>query len=209
MPAAVLAWKERKNLAEVNQIHFDLLATYRDDFSKYSGRFNLQYLEDILRTVPRQLGQKYIYTHANSEAGISSLKQAYGLLCKARICHSIASCSANGIPLGAEENRKYSKAIFFDVGLCSASLGLNHLRNTHEITLVNLGGIARSKLNTKLDRIEQRSRKYPEAVFNNLGYALDLELLRTCFHSLLPKTFEDCRNPKGRWKYKAISFLLY
>ncbi len=39
-------------------------------------------------------------------------------------------------------------------------------------------------LNTKLDRIEQRSRKEPKATFNNLGHALDLELLRTCFHSL-------------------------
>lgn len=41
-----------------------------------------------------------------------------------------------------------------------------------------------NKLNTKLDRIEQRSRKYPEATFNNLGHALDMDLLRTCFHSL-------------------------
>ena len=41
-----------------------------------------------------------------------------------------------------------------------------------------------TKLNTKLDRIEQRSRKYPEATFNKLGHVLDLDLLRTCFHSL-------------------------
>ncbi|MCB1075354.1 MAG: group II intron reverse transcriptase/maturase [Simkania sp.] len=40
------------------------------------------------------------------------------------------------------------------------------------------------KLNTKLDRIEQRSREAPEATFNNLGHALDLDLLRACFHSL-------------------------
>ena len=39
-------------------------------------------------------------------------------------------------------------------------------------------------LNTKLDRIGQRSRKDPQATFNNLGHALDLDLLRTCFHSL-------------------------
>jgi RNA-directed DNA polymerase len=41
-----------------------------------------------------------------------------------------------------------------------------------------------NKLNTKLDRIEQRSRKDPQAIFNNLGHALDMELLRACFHSL-------------------------
>ena len=40
------------------------------------------------------------------------------------------------------------------------------------------------ELNTKLDRIEQRSRKDPQATFNNLGHAIDLDLLRTCFNSL-------------------------
>lgn len=44
--------------------------------------------------------------------------------------------------------------------------------------------IANTKLNTKLDRIEQRSRKEPQAIFNNLGHALDMDLLRTCFNSL-------------------------
>lgn len=44
--------------------------------------------------------------------------------------------------------------------------------------------IANKELNTKLDRIEQRSRKYPQATFNNLGHAIDLDLLRACFYSL-------------------------
>ena len=39
-------------------------------------------------------------------------------------------------------------------------------------------------LNTKLERVEIRSRDNPSAIFNNLGHALDLDLLRTCFHSL-------------------------
>ncbi len=44
--------------------------------------------------------------------------------------------------------------------------------------------IANKELNTKLARIEQRSRKDPNATFNNLGHALDLDLLRACFYSL-------------------------
>ena len=42
----------------------------------------------------------------------------------------------------------------------------------------------KKELNTKLARIEQRSRKDPQAIFNNLGHALDLDLLRACFHGL-------------------------
>lgn len=44
--------------------------------------------------------------------------------------------------------------------------------------------IANKVLNTKLHRIEQRSRKYPQATFNNLGHALDMDLLRACYRSL-------------------------
>ena len=37
---------------------------------------------------------------------------------------------------------------------------------------------------TKLERVEQRSRRDPGTVFNNVGYILDLELLRECYDSL-------------------------
>lgn len=90
MPAAVKSWISDKNLATVKQIQYDLLSTYRDDFSKYSGRINLQRLEDILSSVPRQLGQKFIYHQANPDSTSSSLKQALELLLKARICHHVA-----------------------------------------------------------------------------------------------------------------------
>jgi RNA-directed DNA polymerase len=39
-------------------------------------------------------------------------------------------------------------------------------------------------LYTKLDRIEQRSRRDRGAVFNNLGHQISLDLLEACFHSL-------------------------
>jgi len=38
MPAAVAAWTSTRSLEEVHQIHHELLATYYDDFPKYSGK---------------------------------------------------------------------------------------------------------------------------------------------------------------------------
>jgi len=67
MPAAVLSWANDKNLKMINQIHFDLLATYREDFAKYRGRLTINRLEDILASIPRQLGKKFVYSHANPE----------------------------------------------------------------------------------------------------------------------------------------------
>jgi hypothetical protein len=144
MPAAVSAWAAEKEPDKVNQIHFDLLATYRDDFAKYSGRLAIDRLEDVMSSVPRQLGKKFVYREANSEVNSAPLKQALDLLSKARVCHRVVSTSANGLPLGAEADDRFLKVIMLDCGLCSASLGLSlyQLRSISEISMINSGGVA-------------------------------------------------------------------
>ncbi len=144
MPAAVSAWSTEKAPDAVNQIHFDLLATYRDDFAKYSGRLTIERLEEVMSSIPRQLGKKFVYKDANSEVGTAPLKQALDLLTKARVCHRIVSTSANGLPLGAESDERFSKVIMLDCGLCGASLGLSlhQLRSLSEISMINSGGMA-------------------------------------------------------------------
>ncbi len=143
-PAAVLSWSAEKSPDTINQIHFDLLSTYRDDFAKYSGRLTTDRLEDVMSSVPRQLGNKFVYTDANSEVRLPSLKQALDLLTKARVCHRVVATSANGLPLGAEADEKFSKVIMLDCGLCNASLGLSlhQLRSVSEISMINSGGMA-------------------------------------------------------------------
>jgi uncharacterized protein len=144
MPAAVALWAKERDPIAINQIHLDLLATYRDDFGKYHGRLPIDRLEEILSSVPRQLGQKFVYKQVNSEVSSSPFKKAMELLTKARVCHRIVSTCANRLPLGAEANEKFFKAILLDCGLCSASLGLSlhRVRSLSEIILINSGGLA-------------------------------------------------------------------
>ncbi len=142
MPAAVSHWAQNRSLKAIHQIHHDLLATYRDDFSKYSGRIATQRLDETLMAVPRFLGQKLFYSRVNPSG--QSIKHALDLLCKARLCHRVRSTVANGLPLGAELQERYSKVIHLDVGLCSKALGLSldQLVMIHELNLINKGGIA-------------------------------------------------------------------
>jgi predicted AAA+ superfamily ATPase len=144
MPAAVLSWAKDKNLKTINQIHFDLLATYREDFAKYRGRLTINRLEDVLASTPRQLGKKFVYSRANPEVNTPPLKQALDLMLKARVCHQVLATSANGLPLNAEIKEKFFKVILLDCGLVSAELGLSlhQLNSVAELTLVNNGGIA-------------------------------------------------------------------
>lgn len=144
MPAAVLSWANQKNFEAVNQIHFDLLTTYRDDFAKYNGRLSTNYLGDVMNSIPRQLGKKFVYKNINPDISSNSLKQALDLLSKARIAHRIVTSSANGLPLGAEANEKFFKVIMLDCGLCGVLLGLSlhQLKSLSEITMINNGGMA-------------------------------------------------------------------
>lgn len=144
LPAVVVDWVSHRSLEHVNQIQHDLLATYRDDFSKYKGRVSIEKLDETMLAIPKMLGQKFVFKQVNSSVQANTIKQVLNLLEKARVAHRIQGCFANGVPLAAEVKEKYFKEIFLDVGLCGAALGLNllQLNNTDEIMMINKGGIA-------------------------------------------------------------------
>jgi predicted AAA+ superfamily ATPase len=144
MPAAVSRWITSHSLQEVSQIQNDLLATYQDDFNKYRGRIELERLAEVMKAVPQLLSEKFVFSKINPKVQTASLKKSLDLLCKARVCHCVTSCHANGVPLGAGIDKKFMKVIFLDVGLCCASLDLSmsEIATTEELVLCNKGAIA-------------------------------------------------------------------
>lgn len=144
LPAAVESWVTEFSLNEVSRIHNDLLATYRDDFAKYKGRVATEILDEVVMSVPKMLGRKFVYSHLDINAPSETIKKVVKLLGRARICHRVSGCSANGVPLAAETKDKYFKEVFIDTGLSSTSLGLDLPRYnaTKEIAMVNRGAIA-------------------------------------------------------------------
>lgn len=144
LPASVSNWISERSLNKINQIQNDLLATYRDDFSKYKGRIAIERLDEVIMAIPKMLGKKLVFSRINPAIQASTIKQVLDLLGKARICHRINGTSANGIPLAAEIKEKYFKEIFLDTGLCCTALGLNlnQINAANEIIFINHGGIA-------------------------------------------------------------------
>ncbi len=144
MPAAVKKWATTKNFLEVSKKHHNILATYKGDFHKYAGRIDPDIIEQTMAQVPLELSKKFMYSKVTSEVQVPTIKKALNLLCKARICHRRISTAANGVPLRDKKNEKFIKALFVDVGLCSASLNLSleSIRSVQELTLINSGGIA-------------------------------------------------------------------
>ena len=144
IPEAVLTWINSASLEEVAITHSDLINTYQDDFNKYTKKIAGLYLPDLLKTIPRVLGQKFIYNKVNSNARTENIKESLHLLKQARICTIVQGCYANGIPLGADINPKAFKVILLDTGLTSKILDLKlyQFDTISDICLINNGAIA-------------------------------------------------------------------
>ncbi len=144
LPQAVEAWCAERSYLDVARIQQDLLATFRDDFSRYSGRIPIQRLERVMSAVPRMLGRKFKYSQVDPEQRAAALRYALDLLCKARLCHRVTASDCTGLPLGAEVRDRTFKVIGLDVGLTSAALGLSSrsMHSVREVSLVNEGGLA-------------------------------------------------------------------
>ena len=156
LPAAVSSWLTHGSLQKVNHLHHDLLATYGDDFAKYSRNVDVDRCREALAAIPRFLGEKFMYSRVNQQVQSRLIKKALDVVEKARICHSVSSCSANGLPLGAEVNDRFFKMIFLDVGLGSALLGLklHELQSCEDINLINKGGVSEQMVGQLLRTID-------------------------------------------------------
>jgi len=144
LPAAVNNWVQNQSFLSVNEVHQNLLTTYRDDFSKYAKRLAHARLQEVFQAVPRQLGKKFKYSAINQDVQSSTLKNALSLMCQARLCHKVYASAGDGIPLAAGIKEKIFKVILLDVGLATAAMGMTLTERVKfsELHLLNEGGIA-------------------------------------------------------------------
>ncbi|GHT29235.1 ATPase [Bacteroidia bacterium] len=125
MPEVVKTYIEENDLLRCQQVLDDLMDTYYNDFSKYKKRVPPTRLRDVFSSVMEQCCKKFTYSNASTEASIDQIKDSLMLLEMAGLIHSIYQSTANGIPIGAQINRKFTKYIPFDTGIFQRFLGLN------------------------------------------------------------------------------------
>jgi predicted AAA+ superfamily ATPase len=156
MPAAVASWAITHSLEDVHQIHHELMATYYDDFSKYSGKIPTSRLQKALNKAPEMLGKKCIYAHINSDLPSTQMKHTIDLLAQARLIHRVYHSHGNGVPLAAEIKETFFKLIYIDIGLASSTLGLkfNNLSAITDLETINQGGLSEQFVGQILRTIE-------------------------------------------------------
>ncbi|MCE3253606.1 MAG: hypothetical protein K0Q67_2626 [Cellvibrio sp.] len=139
MPEAVATWfnNTEKSIVErvndVRKVHADLIAGYKRDFGKYSGKMDAQLIEAVFSNIPSQLSAvldesvkrfkfKGVFErksrYAEFESPISWLHR-----CRLALKNFVIEGRPR-TPLAAYQKDKMVKLFLFDVGL------LNHMLNT-------------------------------------------------------------------------------
>ncbi len=144
MPEVIQVYKDTGSLLETNVVKYSILNTYRDDFSKYGSRIDIDKLQEVFDKLGTTVGKKIRYVQLLPQARSALTEQILTLFVQARIIYRVYHCSANQIPLRAEMNRKVSKGILLDIGIYHALNGLSLAEISHEqdIFFSNQGALA-------------------------------------------------------------------
>lgn len=155
MPEVVKIYTQNQSdITAVQKVLSDITLSYYDDFAKYKNRSPLLRLREVLGSVVKQAGGKYIYSKAGTLSNPSQAKEALDLLEMAGLVHKVYHSSGQGLPLGAEANYKKFKALLLDTGIFqqSAGLKLSEYLIAKNIDMLNKGSIA--ELFTGLEMIK-------------------------------------------------------
>ncbi|MCK5538087.1 MAG: ATP-binding protein, partial [Bacteroidales bacterium] len=152
MPECVQTYINTNSFVETIKLQSDLIASFRQDFSKYAGHSDKRCLNAVLTTVARKAGEQIKYSHLSDDFSIPTIKKAFDLLETARLFTKVKSASPSGIPLEASASEKKFKAVFLDIGLLSNLSGFysNKMISKHKLLSTFNGKMAEQFIGQEL-----------------------------------------------------------
>jgi len=177
MPASVSAWVETQDYSSCQDEQNDIQQGYYDDFAKYAKKVDPQLLRNTLAAVVHQSGQKFVYSRVDGGYRTEEVKEALRLLRDAGIIIPVQMSAANGLPLGAQVNPKFTRYDYLDTGLLLRVLAMNY-DDDSELTrlilageapdLVNKGIVAELTVGLELMKSSNPQSKYDLFYWENL-----------------------------------------
>lgn len=177
MPASVSAWVETQDYSACQDEQNDIQQSYYDDFAKYAKKVDPQLLRNTLSAVVRQSGKKFVYSKVDGGYKSKEVKEGLRLLRDAGIIIPVQMSAANGLPLGAQVNPKFTRYDYLDTGLLLRVLAMNY-DDDRELTrlilageapdLVNKGIVAELTAGLELMKASNPQSKYELFYWKNL-----------------------------------------
>ena len=123
MPAVVREYAATQSLRQCDRELAGLMQTFRDDFSKYGARVDVELLRLVFEKSSGFIGRKVKYSEIDRTRSAEAIKRALVHLERARILYRVFHSSGNAIPLAAEQKERSFKLLYLDSGLFLRSLG--------------------------------------------------------------------------------------
>jgi uncharacterized protein len=167
MPEAVQKYiTDVNDIKSVQRVLTDITTSYYDDFSKYRSRIPMIRLREMMTSVVKQAGGKFIFSNAGSGINSAQAKEALELLEMAGLVYKVFHTSGQGLPLGAGVNYKKFKVLLHDNGIFQqiAGLKLSELLIAKNIDTLNKGSIAEAFAGVEMikysDELEKKQLYY-------------------------------------------------
>lgn len=143
LPESIAQYAASGDFNDVSRVQQNIVATYREDFNKYSHGSLKRLVQKVFDQLPVMVGRKFKYAQISREHRSAEVATALQHLCLARIATKVFHTPGNGVPLAAEVNQRYFKTLYLDIGLLCAALHLNVLDlNKEDLSLINNGALA-------------------------------------------------------------------
>ncbi len=162
MPEAVKTFIDnRTDMKSVQNVLSDIAISYYDDFAKYKRRIPVLRLREVMNSVVKQAGGKYIYSKAGPLSNPAQAKLALDLLEMAGLVYKIYHSSGQGIPLGSGVTFNKFKCILHDSGILQqiAGLRISDLLIAENIDILNKGSIAEAFVGVEIIKYSQETEK--------------------------------------------------
>jgi len=164
MPTTVSDFIRNNDILKVQKSLDRLILSFQHDFTKYKKKLPALLLREVLTSIVKQSGGKFIYSKA-AETTQHNIKQAVDLLIMAGLIIPVVNSSANGIPLGAELNHRKCKMLLLDTGIFQRLLGLplSEILFADDFDVINKGAIAEQFAGLEL--VKNSSPYMPENLY--------------------------------------------
>ena len=120
MPEAVKAFVERQDWAEVREIHQEILRGYENDFSKHAPTQILPRIQQIWRSIPKQLSRenrKFLFGLIKEGARAREYEESLQWIYDSGLLYDVHCLTSPKIPLSAYIDERAFKVYLNDVGL--------------------------------------------------------------------------------------------
>jgi len=144
LPEVVATYIETGDLLKSQKVLDSLINGLDDDFAKYKKRIPVSRIREVFESVVQQSGNKFMFSKIVSSSNQQQLMEVLNLLEMAGLVFKVTHTAANGLPLGAQANKKKFKVLIYDHGIFQRILGLDLSRKllTEDFSVINKGAIA-------------------------------------------------------------------